>query len=288
MQGMRNRNKILWTLLGYLVLSGCGKAGDPDPGDKDPEDTTPKEYQLVWSDEFEGTALDLSKWNYTTGTGFGNQEKQYCTDRVENVRVEDGNLVIAALKESYAPPGSTSTYQYTSARINSKGKGFVKYGKIEARISLPSGKGTWPAFWMLPETGSWPLYGEIDIMEHVGSDPTMISHALHTYHRNGSKGNNWHNRQYPGEVEGEFNVYTMEWIEDLDKGDDCIIFSINGKESARAYQNSEDIKDWPFTRDFHVILNLAIGGTWGGTIDDTIFDNPVEMKVDWVRMYQKK
>jgi beta-glucanase (GH16 family) len=286
---MWKRNKVFSVIMVCLVLAGCKKSGDPLPEEEEPKDTTPKEYQLVWSDEFDGTALDMTKWSYTTGTGFGNQEKQYCTERVQNVRVEGGNLVIAALKETYTPPGPAATeYNYTSGRINSKGKGFVKYGKVEARISLPSGRGTWPAFWMLPETGSWPLYGEIDIMEHVGSEPTMISHALHTNNRNGSRGNNWHNRQYPGNVEGEFHVYTMEWLEDFDKGDDCMIFYINGKESARVYQNSEDIKDWPFNRDFYVILNLAIGGTWGGTIDDAIFNNPVEMKVDYIRMYQKK
>ncbi|TZF86005.1 glycoside hydrolase family 16 protein (plasmid) [Pedobacter sp. BS3] len=266
-----------------LLFFGCGKSENSKPKDTDKE----KKYELIWSDEFDGTKLDTDKWNYETGTGFGNQEKQYCTDREKNVKVEDGNLVITAYKEDY------NNCSYTSARINSKKKGFLKYGKIEARISLPSGKGTWPAFWMLPEVGYWPTYGEIDIMEHVGSDPTMISHAVHTAQKNGSNGQNWQNKQYPGVVEGEFHTYAIEWLNDYDDGDDCIIFYIDDKESTRLYQphNINDLAVWPFTADFYVILNLSIGGTWGGQIDDSIFNNPakpVQMKVDYVRLYQKK
>lgn len=273
---------VLVLIIGAVAFIGCSKS----------KDVKPKEYQLVWSDEFDGSALDLTKWNYSTGSGFGNQEKQYCTEnRQENVRVEGGNLIITALKEAYTPPGLSTTYDYTSGRLTSKGKGFIKYGKVETRISLPSGRGTWPAFWMLPEVGSWPKYGEIDIMEHVGSDPTMISHAVHTQNKNGSNGTPWQNKQYINGIEGEFHIYGVEWLEDADDGDDCIIFTIDGKESARVYQGLDDINAWPFTRDFYVILNLSLGGTWGGTIDDSIFNNPdspVQMKVDYVRMYQKK
>lgn len=283
---MKKGYRFFTALLGCSVLLAVGcKKTEKTVVDEDPAPMPPKEYQLVWSDEFEGTKLDMTKWSYNTGTGFGNQEKQYCTDKEKNVKIEGGNLIITAFKESYLG------CNYTSGRISSKGKGFVKYGKVEARISLPSGKGTWPAFWMLPEIGGWPKFGEIDIMEHVGSDPTMISHALHTQNKNGSKGNNWHSRVYPGGVEGEFNVYTMEWLENFDDGDDCIIFSVNGKETGRAYQSLDNVDDWPFNREFYVILNLAIGGSWGGFIDDSIFDNPsrpVEMKVDYVRLYQKK
>lgn len=278
---MQKTYQFFLALLTVAVVSGCKKSAKPTDDD-DSKPSIPKEYKLVWSDEFDGSKLDLTKWNYDTGTGFGNQEKQFCTDREKNIKVEDGNLVITAFKENY------NGASYTSGRITTKKKGFITYGKVEARISLPSGKGTWPAFWMLPEVGSWPKYGEIDIMEHVGFEPTMISHAVHTQNRNGMRGNNWHNRQYPGNVEGEFNVYTLEWLEKFDDGDDCMIFSINGKESSRIYQSSQDVDNWPFNRDFHVILNLAIGGTWGGAIDDAIFNNPVQMKVDYVRMYQKK
>lgn len=278
----KSKNDLfVYTIVCLLLLIGCSKSSDDLIEDSGKE----KEYELVWSDEFEEPKLNTDKWNYEVkGGGFGNQEKQYCTDREKNVRVEGGNLIITAHKEDY------ERHSYTSARINSKSKGFIKYGKVEARINLPSGRGTWPAFWMLPEIGYWPRYGEIDIMEHVGSDPKMISHALHTEKRHG--GNPWQNKQYLDNVEGEFHIYSMEWLEDYDNGDDCIIFSINGKESARIYQaRVSDLSNWPFIDNFYVILNLAIGGTWGGQIDDTIFENPnkpVEMKVDYVRMYQKK
>ncbi|MFI3239580.1 MAG: glycoside hydrolase family 16 protein [Bacteroidales bacterium] len=243
----------------------------------------PPSYQLIWSDEFDGTEIDTNSWGYDVGgTGWGNSELQYYTDRSENSRIEDGTLIIDVLKETYV------NRSYTSARLVTKNKVFFTYGKVEARISIPSGQGTWSAFWMLPETGSWPAAGEIDIMEHVGSSPTMISHATHTKNKNGSYGNNWSSRAYIDDVEENYHTYTMEWIADEDDGDDCIIFYIDDEQTGKVYQThgSTDDADWPFTDDFHIILNVAMGGSWGGTIDDTIFENPVQMKVDWVRVYQ--
>ena len=141
------------------------------------------EYKLVWSDEFNGTALDESVWTIQTGgAGWGNNEKQFYTGRSENLRVEGGNLVIEARKEQY------DKNEYTSARIMSKGKKTFTYGKMEARISLPSGGGLWPAFWMMGNTGSWPQCGEIDIMEYVGNVPNRVLGTLHsTKDRSGSK-----------------------------------------------------------------------------------------------------
>ncbi|VBB48382.1 Beta-glucanase (modular protein) [uncultured Paludibacter sp.] len=242
-------------------------------------------YQLVWSDEFDGNALDLSKWNIETGGGgWGNQEKQYYTGRSQNLRVENGNLVIEALKEAY------ENNAYTSARITTKNKAMFTYGKMEARISLPAGKGTWPAFWMLGTYGSWPLCGEVDIMEHIGSQPTMISHAVHTYEKNGSRGNNWYNRQYRDGIENNFHTYAIEWEKKYSEGQDCINFYIDGVKSATIWEqlSLSDQKTWPFNKDFFLILNVAIGGTMGGTIDDAIFNNPVMMKVDYVRVYQRE
>jgi beta-glucanase (GH16 family) len=245
-------------------------------------------YQLVWSDEFDGTSLDLTKWSYETGGGgFGNQEKQYYTNRPENLRFENGSLVIEAKKEVY------SGNNYTSARINTRDKVAYAYGKFEARISLPSGKGTWPAFWMMGSSityARWPLCGEIDIMEHIGSQPTMLSHATHTYEKNGSKGNNWSARKYLDNLEGNYHTYAIEWEEKANEGDDNMSFYIDGVKSATIWEqhvNSDD-KMWPFKSDFFVILNLAIGGTMGGTVDDASFNNPVLMKVDYVRIYQRK
>lgn len=245
-------------------------------------------YQLVWSEEFDGTTLDLTKWSYETGgNGFGNQEKQYYTSRPENIRLENGSLVIEAKKETY---GSNS---YTSARINTRDKVSFTYGKMEARISLPVGKGTWPAYWMMGSSitySGWPLCGEIDIMEHIGSQPTMISHAVHTSEKNGQKGNNWYTRKYLDGLENNYHTYAIEWEKQANEGDDNMSFYIDGVKSATIWEQhvNSTVKMWPFKSDFFFILNLAIGGTMGGAIDDAIFNNPVLMKVDYVRVYQRK
>lgn len=245
-------------------------------------------YQLVWSEEFDGTTLDLTKWNIETGGGgWGNNEKQYYTNRSENLRLEGGSLVIEAKKEVY------QSNNYTSARINSRDKVAFTYGKIEARISLPSGKGTWPAFWMMGSnitSARWPLCGEIDIMEHIGSKPTMISHATHTTEKNGSKGNNWYFQKTVADVENNYHTYAIEWEKQFNEGDDCITFYIDGVKSTTIWEphvNSTP-QQWPFKADFYILLNMAIGGNMGGTIDDTIFNNPTLMKVDYVRVYQRK
>ena len=204
------------------------------------------------------------------------------------MRFENGSLVIEAKKEDYQ--GSN----YTSARINSLNKFAFTYGKIEARISLPVGKGTWPAFWMMGANinlAHWPLCGEIDILEHVGSQPTMISHATHTSEKNGSKGNNWYNRQYiTAGVENSFHTYAIEWEKKYSEGDDNMSFYIDGVKSVTIWEPhiNATMQQWPFNNDFFVIFNLAMGGTMGGTIDDAIFSNPILMKVDYVRVYQRK
>ena len=145
------------------------------------------EYQLVWSDEFDATTLNTSNWNIeVNGNGGGNQELQYYTARPTNLRVENGILIIEAHKENYQGK------RYTSARINTMNKQTFLYGKIEARIAFPSGGGTWPAFWMMGNDYSrvgWPACGEIDIIEHVGNQPNIITHALHYPYKSG--GNCW-------------------------------------------------------------------------------------------------
>ena len=240
------------------------------------------EYQLVWSDEFDGTSLDESNWTpQTGGGGWGNQEAQYYTDRSENLRVEDGCLVIEARKESYG--GN----EYTSARIYSKGKREFTYGKLEANISLPSGVGTWPAFWSLGNRGSWPNCGEIDIMEHTGSVPNRIFGTLHTLKdRSGSKSS----RAYTGisNIENNFHVYGVEWTKEEKSGKDVIRFYIDNVVYSEQVEEVIDDDDyWPFNRPNYFIINLALGGTLGGNIHDDMFVSPVLMKVDWVRVYQR-
>jgi beta-glucanase (GH16 family) len=242
-------------------------------------------YELIWSEEFDGTSINTDNWNYETGgAGWGNKELQYYTNRLLNARIENGCLIIEAKKENY------QTNSYTSARLTTQNKKFITYGKVEARICLPSGQGTWPAFWMMPNKsvfGGWPRSGEIDIMEHIGSDPQMISHAVHTQQASG--GRCWSSRGYYDNVENDFHIYAIEWIKEYQNGNDAIIFYVDGVQTAIKNQGNyltSTYSDWPFTEDFYVILNLAIGGTMGGTVNDRIFDNPVQMKVDYVRIYK--
>ena len=246
------------------------------------------EYELVWSDEFDGDALDQTNWTIENGGGgWGNQEKQFYTSRPENIRVQNGCLEIEARKESY------QNHEYTSARIKSENKKEFAYGKMEARIMMPDGRGTWPAFWMKGK-GSWPKKGEIDIMEHVGSQPKMISHAVHTNNKNGMRGGNWGARYYGEQsMENEWHTYGIEWEHLYTYGKDAIKFFVDGKQTAIvvADKAEEDIDSWPFFDPEFFIINMAIGGTLGGSIDVDIFNDPtnspVIMYVDWVHVYQK-
>lgn len=243
------------------------------------------EYRLVWSDEFNGDQLDESVWSYNTGgNGWGNNEKQYYTDRPENIRVQNGMLEIEARKEQY------QNNEYTSARIMSKGKKTFTYGKFESRIKFPGGKGTWPAFWMMGNSGNWPNCGEIDIIEHIGSQDTRASFALHTVMKNGTRGNNWSSLKwfdYP--LSGDFHIYGVEWAQEEKDGKDVIRFTIDGVQYAEVWEDQIDNNDyWPFNKPFFIIYNLAIGGNMGGSVDDAIFDTERIMYVDWVRVYQRQ
>ena len=247
------------------------------------------EYQLVWSDEFDGTVLNTDNWTIeVNGNGGGNQEKQYYTDRTENLRIEDGCLVIEARKEEY------NNRQYTSGRINSREKRYFKYGKIEARIWMPAGGGTWPAFWTMGNdyrNSGWPKCGEIDIMEHIGNQPRMVSFAVHTSDKNGTKGNNWNARINMDGLENAWHTFGIEWKEEDFNGMDRIYFTVDGEEKSMLQENAEHVDEnayWPFNKEHFIILNLALGGSMGGNIDDSIFDSPVIMKVDWVRVYQRQ
>jgi beta-glucanase (GH16 family) len=232
-------------------------------------------YNLVWSDEFSGNSLNKSNWVCETGTGsggWGNNELEYYTDRTDNVRVEDGNLIIEAKKESY------NGMNYTSGRIKTQGLQQFTYGKIEAKIKLPAGQGIWPACWMLganmPEV-SWPKCGEIDIMEHV-NNVAGINGTIH-WDTNGYA--------YYGGVSSsidvtQYHVYSVEWNKE------SIKWFIDGEQ----YWES-NIKDSingtdEFHKPFFILLNLAVGGNWPGSPDaSTQF--PAQMCVDYVRVYQQ-
>jgi beta-glucanase (GH16 family) len=240
-----------------------------------------QDWQLVWSDEFSVNGLpDSSKWSYDIGgDGWGNNELEYYTkSRLENARVEDGHLVIEARKES------TNGKDYSSARLVTKGKADWKYGRIEVRAQIPAGLGTWPAIWMLGSKTpmKWPDDGEIDIMEHVGFDPGVIHASAHC-----KKYNHIINTQKTAiiRVDGLFDsyhIYALEWDAAGMK-----IF-IDGKKYFEFANEHSSYDAWPFDQPMHLLLNVAVGGNWGGQkgVDPKVF--PAKMLVDYVRMYQKK
>lgn len=238
------------------------------------------EYRLVWSDEFNYTGLpDSNKWNYDVGGGgWGNNELQFYTKgRLENSRVENGNLVIEARKEKW------ENREYSSARLISKGKGDWKYAKIEVRALIPDGRGTWPAIWMLGSTNplKWPDDGEIDIMEHVGFNEGSLHASIHCkkyYHSIGTQ--KTANITVP-DITKTYHVYHVEW----DK--DSLRIGIDGNNYFRFSNEHSSYDAWPFDNKMHLLLNVAVGGNWGGQkgIDTTIW--PRKMLVDYVRVYQK-
>ena len=210
-----------------------------------------------------------------------NNESQYYTEnRRENARVEDGKLIIEAHKEK------KERGEFTAASLISKGRGQWTYGRFEVKAKLPSARGTWPAIWMLPEKigkVSWPMCGEIDIMEHVALDPAKIHGTLHSGAYNHTKGTQRSGQLMVPTYATEFHVYSMDWSEDK------IVMHIDGKTYATFEKKTGDGEaEWPFDKPFYLILNLAIGGSWGGQkgIDDAAF--PQCMEVDYVRVYQKK
>ena len=259
-----------------------------------------KGYKLVWSDEFNYKGKpDPTKWSYDYGF-IANQEKQYYTDSLKNAKVEDGTLILEAYKEKIANKdyknekylntwasykAEIDTAQYTSARINTENLAQWKYGRVEARAKLPKGRGMWPAIWMLSESrkeAGWPDCGEIDIMEHVGYDNDTIHGTIHTKAYNHIIGTQKGKTIFVEEPNDTFHVYAIEWTpEKIDFLVDDVVYN-------HIENEHKTIAEWPFDQKFHLILNVAVGGSWGGRegIDDTIF--PQKMVVDYVRVFQIK
>lgn len=240
-------------------------------------------WEQVWGDEFEGEGLpNSSKWYYETGGGgWGNQEQQYYTrEDTDNARVEDGHLIIEARKESY------EGNNYTSVRLNSEES--WTYGRVEIRAKLPEGRGTWPALWMLPDQDTygdqyWPDNGEIDIMEHVGYDPGVVHGTIHTEAFNHQDNTERGSAKEVPDAPSAFHTYEMEWTPN-----EIRVF-VDG-ERYFTFRNREQYgwEEWPFDQDFHLLMNIAVGGAWGGVegIDDDAF--PTRMVIDYVRVYKPK
>lgn len=243
-----------------------------------------QDWQLVWSDEFDGEVLDSTKWSYQTGTGanyglvsWGNNERQFYTDREENLFLANGQLHIVARAEEFVNRG------YTSARIRTIDKGDWTYGKFEVRAKLPKGQGLWPAIWMMPTDdvyGTWPQSGEIDIMESLGHETNKSYGSVHY-------GPNWPNNQFrtgpitlkKGSFSEDFHVFSIQWIPGR------IRFLVDNQFFFQVTPTNLAPYNWPFDQKFHFLLNVAVGGTWPGDPDSTT-EFPQEMVIDYVRVYQ--
>ena len=267
--------------IGLAIVTGmaCKKNSVTDPDVVAQPPVPEPEYKLIWSDEFDGTSLNTEKWNYDIGYNlWGNQEQE--NYQAANVAVADGNLRLTARKETIG----TTPSNYTSGRINTLNKGEFAYGKIEARMKLPRGKGLWPAFWLLGVNMrargttpgvSWPACGELDIMETINTE-TWISGASHWAKEDGthiSTGNKFIT------TPEEYHVYTLIWNKESVK------WYLDGKLYNGLWIKDGKASTSEFHLPFNIILNLAVGGEWPGqVIDDTIL--PATMLVDYVRVYQ--
>jgi len=254
-----------------------------------------EDWNLVWADEFDKPAQpDPAKWTYEEGFIRNNELQYYTRARRENARVENGMLVIEAAKERYRipldSPGSGKRNKgreyadYTSASLTTLGKASWTYGRIEVRAKLPAGRGMWPAIWTLGtnigEVG-WPACGEIDIMENVGFDPDTIHANIHTKSYNHVMGTNKGSQITIPKPYQDFHVYAIEWRpERLD-------FFVDKTKYFTFENEGKGANAWPYDKPQHLILNIAVGGAWGGQkgIDETVF--PQRMYVDYVRVYQR-
>ena len=266
-----------------FFLNGCSKSGgtpSPPPPPPPPPVVPTVQWEFetnpVWSDEFDLNGNpDNSKWNFELGgNGWGNNELEYYTDN-GNAVIQDGLLKITAKKESLG------AYNYTSARMTSKTKGDWKYGRFEIRARIPAGRGTWPAIWLLNSDnayGDWPRSGEIDIMEHVGYDPNIVHFTVHnqTYYGANGKGSS---QNVPTALDS-FHVYRCDWTPA------GIRAFIDGSQYFEYTNSNKGVEYWPYDKNFFMILNVAVGGNWGGAmgVDDSVF--PATLEVDYVRVYK--
>lgn len=282
----------------FMVAASCEKV-DEVAGCQFP---SKENMKLLWSDEFDGDMIKTQYWGFDTADGcqldtvtgnlcgWGNNELQYYTVRDENARIEDGKLIITARKEIPFYQGK----QYTSARMVTKNKVDFTYGRVDVRAKIPRGQGLWPAIWMLPTDtiyGGWPASGEIDIMENIGSKTEEILGTIHYGH------DFWRfNSQYfldtipasisesgdpePVDFADDYHTYSVIWTAD------CILFQVDGKDIGVPNTRSTVLPTtWPFDQDFHLILNIAVGGNLPG--DPTAATQfPQTMEVDYVRVYQ--
>ncbi|HEY6767143.1 MAG TPA: glycoside hydrolase family 16 protein [Candidatus Sulfotelmatobacter sp.] len=262
-----------------FVFQACGQT--PGPEQK-------KAWALAWSDEFNaanGSGMDSSKWVAETGgDGWGNQELEYYTARTQNAYVQDGNLVVKAMRENYQGPDGVKR-DFTSARLKTLGKFSQTTGRFEARIKLPQGQGMWPAFWMLGDDidkVGWPACGEIDIMENIGKEPDIVHGSIHGPGYIGSVGLEASYKLPRGaRFSDDFHIFAVEWEAD------AIRFYVDDQlYSTRTHADLKPGWKWAFDHPFFLLLNVAVGGDWPGNPDPTT-SFPQTMLVDYVRVYRR-
>ena len=246
-----------------------------------------KDWKLVWSDEFDKAgAPDPKKWDYEVGFVRNGELQYYSKDRRENARVEEGHLVIEGRKERLPEAGDKKSPMgdFSAASLTTRNIQDWTYGKFEIRAKIPTGRGTWPAIWLLGSRISqvgWPTCGEIDIMENVGYDPEKIHSTIHCkayYHGQGTQKGGSVSLASPW---SDFHVYACDW------GPKRIVFFVDGDEIFRFDKEADDEDVWPFDNPHFLILNFAIGGGWGGVkgVDESVY--PQKYLIDYVRIYQK-
>ncbi|MBU1384937.1 MAG: glycoside hydrolase family 16 protein [Alphaproteobacteria bacterium] len=260
-----------------LLLAAPAVARAQTPG-------SPPGHSLVWADEFAVDGLpDPALWTYDTHanrTGWYNNELQYyAADRLENARIADGRLIIEARRERLDSAADHGGQDYASARLLSR-EGWT-YGVFQARAKLPCGRGTWPAIWMLPvDLETWPGDGEIDIMEHVGHRPGVVHGTVHTGRYNHVAGTQRGAEVAVPDACDAFHVYEVRWTPE------AVDFVLDGRPYYRFPNERTDRAAWPFDRPFRLILNVAVGGDWGGAegVDAAAF--PQRLEIDWIRVWR--
>ena len=278
--------KLHLLLVLAFVLGGCA-VSTPEPT-ATPLPPTPvpsptpaawdrEGWNIVWHDEFDGPELNRANWNFDIGgSGWGNAEWQAYTDKPENIRIENGMLVIEAREDPSLPAGRP----YSSARIKTQGLHSWKYGRIEARMKLPHGQGIWPAFWMLGDNNKgWPASGKIDILEFIGKTPDTIYATVHAPGYSGGNGVGSSLVVSGESLKNDFHVYAIEWQENEIRWlfDEPEYFKLTPADVPA---------EWIFDHEFFIIMNLAVGGRWPGYPDKTtVF--PQTLNVDYVRVYQR-
>ncbi len=272
------------TSLFLSMVASCGsKTEEPKPYISQPKAPQDLNWQFeaipAWADEFDYAGQpDQKKWGYDIGgTGWGNNELQYYTNSTSNASVADGTLRITAIKEN------KEGKEYTSARLVSKNKGDFLYGRFEIKAKLPTGRGTWPAIWMLPTDwayGGWPKSGEIDIMEHVGYDQNNVHITVHTEAFNHGKNTEKGKSKVIETASTAFHLYRVDWTPYAVRGyiDNLPVFEF--------INSGKGFEEWPFDKRFHLLMNIAVGGNWGGAqgVDPSVY--PQTMEVDYVRVYK--